>query len=413
VTLYEVSDASAKLDHAHLLLAGSWQALLKLAPDLAYDVGRRCFIDPTQDVRCHSVLGKITNRPCHIQTPVLSAEKLRIILKAAVQRRTNINISTIPADGLSELLKQSGDTPYFLATGMTNSSTTAMLRQLRGHSLEKQMQIKSSFYSTFSLHFNPDRLPTWRVKINDLRRDSAHGLLATIFENDKALISAVSPRPLKTLHELTSFLNKIGESGLGKLLRYAELDAPTKWHRFSGSVRRWTRTVEGWPPRVFLFGDAALATDPYFGHGVFLAAAQGLALRHALTSDSSWSLQKTLEVFRRHQENLLSQCLDLQKKLGSPYQQKKIRLFQGRPALIGLHMSGELRRKFIRKIHMLDFLEEIKLSWSPPNEEKNPVSLHPSNEISLPTLERLIPEDQLQLITNEQRCCSAMERWSF
>jgi glycine/D-amino acid oxidase-like deaminating enzyme len=144
VTLFEVGTVPAKLAHAHLLLAGSWQALLELAPDLASDLDSRDFADITRDWSFYSAIGKITTRPCRLSTPVLSAEKLLTILKEAVRRRPNIAIQSITAAGMSALLKNPGPNSYFLATGMLTPLTATILTGFTGYFIERRENAKPS-----------------------------------------------------------------------------------------------------------------------------------------------------------------------------------------------------------------------------------------------------------------------------
>lgn len=410
VTLFEVGSESAKLAHAHLLLAGSWQALLELAPDIAFDINSLAFADTTRDWRFHSAVGKITTMPCHVSTPVISAGHLRTILTAAVRRRPNIEIQAITDTDIAELLKKPGDSSYFLATGMMTPLTTTILRGITGHTLDINKEARHSVYSSFNFQFGPDDEPCWRVKIRDLRCDGQHGLLAQIFDNGSALVSAVSGGPVRTIPELTRFLCGIGESAFGETLRYANMTAPIQWYRSPGTIRRLTSILGGWHPNICLFGDAALATDPYFGHGTFLAAVQGLALKQALTFDRSVSLRQKLDIFRTKQDHLLSKCLDLQAKLRSPHIVSKFSIMTRLKTLSSLHLSIGLRRKFIRKIHMIEFLENIKLSWRSQNEEESSVSHLSGDEITFSAMERLISHDQSRPIARQKRRSVAVDR---
>lgn len=412
VTLFEAGTGYPKLSHAHLLLAGSWQALLELAPDVTFDLGIQNFFDTTRDWSFHSAIGKITTRPCHLSTPVLSAEHLLAILRAAVSRRPNVSIQPITADDMTDLLKKPSDIPYFLATGMLTPLTTVILRRFTGHTLERIKNAKHSVYSSFNFQLRASDIPRWRVKIRDLRCDGKNGLLAQIFENGIALVSVVSAGPIRTITELTRFLRNIDEPDLGDTLSRSELNSPIKWHRFPGTLRRITSVLDGWQPNMFLFGDTAMSTDPYFGHGIFLAAVQGLALKEALSGHLSKSHGQRLDIFRARQDYLLSECLALQDKIGSPHVMRKAPTIIKWRNLACLHMFAAMRRQFIRKIHMIEFLEKIKFSWSNLNEEESTVSRLSCDEIILSSVERLIPKGQARPIVGQHKRGAAMDGWS-
>jgi hypothetical protein len=180
---------------------------LELAPDLASDLDSRDFADITRDWSFYSAIGKITTRPCRLSTPVLSAEKLLTILKEAVRRRPNIAIQSITAAGMSALLKNPGPNSYFLATGMLTPLTATILTGFTGHSLERKENAKPSVYSSFNFQLPPGDVPRWRVKIRDMRCDGRNGLLAQIFENGSALVSAVSTEPIRTICRISRIVH--------------------------------------------------------------------------------------------------------------------------------------------------------------------------------------------------------------
>ena len=242
-----------------------------------------------------------------------------------------------------------------------------------------------------------------------MRCDGRNGLLAQIFENGSTLVSAVSTEPIRTIQALANFLGQIDESGLAKILIRSELISPIKWHRFPGPIRRVTNIFEGWQPYMCLFGDAAMSTDPYFGHGIFFAAVQGLALKDALSLDSGLSLDQRLDIFLTRQSHLLSRCLSLHDKLGSPHVLRKVPNLAMWQNSLYLQIYGGFRQKFMRKIHMIEFFENIKRSWSKLNEKEVAISRLSGDEIVFSSMERLIAHDQGGSIIGSLRRGAAMD----
>jgi len=393
VVIVDDDDPPAKLEHSHLILAGGWRALLNIAPDLEQHVSAAAIVDATAGWNFRSVIGSLPRCRSGVFSPVISAKGLLSALKSVAAARGNITRLNQSPESIVAMMKARSSDFFVIASGFRGAITDLVMEDTNGVTRVEHGSKCQSLYSTFTYQIPKAVLPDWRVLVRDLRIDGTRGLLCTVSSDGIATISAVSsgekPCPIRTPQELarflrdlkcTKYLTFIGKSTL--------LDRP-RWYRFTGGMHRVTNAENGWRKNIILFGDAFGYSDPYFGHGIFQAAMQGLALNKLLLRYPPY---EALANFRIEQMALFTHGLSIQKMIQSPYSSDQVTWHRRMASKLLLRHSRALLTKLINKMHLILLYEKYLKQWSKDYEEEDYETGDSGTQNNVSNLERHRPE---------------------
>ena len=353
--LSPIGDVSPKTKHAHVVPAGTWKALRDLIPDLIEGVPKSSRIDAGAQIKFVSPWGTIPQVRVGIECLSMQPSVLLALLNKCAMRRKNIAIKHLTRSEIVRAFVLNSSSYYVIASGFNGPISEKILKNVPKASVKVSNIGPRTIYSTFNIRLSESRVPKWSIYVRDYRVDNRFGLLIQIDQSGHGIFSVVTNTnsPIRSVAELKEYLNRNRQREILKLLADSEEIGDPVWYRFPGIEA--IRHVQN-APNVCLFGDTAAVTDPYFGHGIFVAALSAHALARALTENKDRSL--VMKRFKDSQNEIIERVLANHRRV--PKSEKRTLL--GTLGLLKLRISRTKLTKLIMRIHLINFYDHLRLS---------------------------------------------------